>query len=366
MGHPTLKSTPLADTHVAEGGKMVDFGGWWMPVNYGSQIDEHLAVRNSVGLFDVSHMTVVDITGSDANAYLRYLLANDVNKLTQVGKALYTGMLNPNGGVIDDLIVYKTVEGYRLVVNCATREKDLAWLALIAQNYAVVVTEQPDLAMIAIQGPKARALTAEVLADNADQLLGLGVFFGTPLQGQAQGWFAARTGYTGEDGFEIMLPGAAAAGFWQALRQAGALACGLGARDTLRLEAGMNLYGHEMNDDTSPLVANMGWTIAWEPADRDFIGRAALEAERKAGVTQRLMGLVMRERGVLREGYEVRVAEGSGTITSGTFSPSLNCSIALARLPITQATEAEVLIRGKSQRVSLVKPHFVRQGQALV
>lgn len=363
-----LNKTPLAQLHQDMGGKMVDFGGWWMPVNYGSQIEEHKAVRSDAGMFDVSHMTVVDVHGEQAQAYLRYLLANDVAKLTEQGKALYTGMLNEAGGVIDDLIVYLMPLGYRLVVNCATREKDLAWMQKQAQKFAVTITEQPDLAMVAIQGPNARAKVAEVLSEDASTLNELGVFFGAFLGGERSDWFAARTGYTGEDGFEVMVPSAEVAGFWQRLAEAGVAPCGLGARDTLRLEAGMNLYGHEMNDEVSPLVANMGWTIAWEPATRNFIGRSAISEEKAAGVTHKLVGLVMRSRGVLREGYPV-VVEGSdaeGVITSGTFSPSLNLSIALARVPVGIGERAQVMMRGKPVEVEVVKPCFVRAGKPLI
>lgn len=363
-----LNKTPLAQLHQDMGGKMVDFGGWWMPVNYGSQIEEHKAVRSDAGMFDVSHMTVVDVHGEQAQAYLRYLLANDVAKLTEQGKALYTGMLNEAGGVIDDLIVYLMPLGYRLVVNCATREKDLAWMQKQAQKFAVTITEQPDLAMVAIQGPNARAKVAEVLSEDASTLNELGVFFGAFLGGERSDWFAARTGYTGEDGFEVMAPSAEVAGFWQRLADAGVAPCGLGARDTLRLEAGMNLYGHEMNDEVSPLVANMGWTIAWEPATRNFIGRSAISEEKAAGVTHKLVGLVMRSRGVLREGYPVVVAgsDAEGVITSGTFSPSLNLSIALARVPVGIGERAQVMMRGKPVEVEVVKPCFVRAGKPLI
>lgn len=363
-----LHKTPLAQLHETMGGKMVDFGGWWMPVNYGSQIDEHNAVRTSAGMFDVSHMTVVDVHGEQAQAFLQYLLANDVAKLTEQGKALYTGMLNDNGGVIDDLIVYLMPLGYRLVVNCATREKDLAWINLQAQKFSVEITERPELAMVAVQGPQAREKVCEVLADDAETLNKLGVFYGKALSGQRTEWFAARTGYTGEDGFEIIVPAVDVNAFWQQLADAGVAPCGLGSRDTLRLEAGMNLYGHEMNDETSPLVANMGWTIGWEPTDREFIGRSVIAAEKAAGIKQKLVGLVMRSRGVLRDGYEVVVpgTDERGVITSGTFSPTLGVSIAIARVPTGNVSDAQVIIRGKSVAVEVVKPCFVRNGKALI
>ncbi|MFV8781212.1 glycine cleavage system aminomethyltransferase GcvT [Microbulbifer sp. SA54] len=358
--------TALYDAHVAMGGKMVDFGGWDMPLHYGSQLDEHHKVRKEAGMFDVSHMTVVDIEGAGATDYLRKLVANDVAKLAgNPGKALYTGMLNEKGGVVDDLIVYFRDPGYRVVVNCATREKDLAWMNQQAQEFDVTLTERPNLAMVAIQGPLAIEKVKEVMGiDWTAAIDGLKVF-----QSFARGdWFVARTGYTGEDGLEIMLANDDASGFWQALADAGVAPCGLGARDTLRLEAGMNLYGHEMDDETSPLEANMGWTIAWEPESRDFIGRKALEAQKQAGVENKLVGLVLQERGVLRAGQSVVVdgTERRGIITSGTFSPTLGYSIAMARVPVSVGDTAQVEIRNKLVPVRVVKASFVRNGKPLV
>lgn len=358
--------TALYATHQAMGGKLVDFGGWDMPLHYGSQIEEHHKVRQSAGMFDVSHMTVVDVTGPDAKAYLQYLLANDVAKLDSLfGKALYSGMLNHEGGVIDDLIVYNLGDWYRVVVNCGTREKDLAWMNQVAQTFAVTITERTELAMIAVQGPEAiRIASSLVSAEQAAVIAKLQVFQGLP----AGDWFIGRTGYTGEDGLEIMLPNAEATSFWQALADAGVAPCGLGARDTLRLEAGMNLYGHEMDDSVSPLAANMGWTIAWQPAERDFIGRIALEAQKAAGSTQKLVGLVLRERGVLRAEQVVSIdgSDEKGVITSGTFSPSLGYSIALARVPRSIGSHCQVEMRGKQVTVEVVAPNFVRNGKAVI
>ncbi|MGH1448516.1 MAG: glycine cleavage system aminomethyltransferase GcvT [Pseudomonadaceae bacterium] len=355
--------TPLYQQHLAAGAKMVDFGGWDMPLNYGSQMEEHHQVRRDVGMFDVSHMTVVDVTGSEAKAFLRYLLANDVERLTAAGKALYSGMLNEAGGVVDDLIVYLAENGYRLVVNAATREKDLAWMNSKAEGYAVHLHERDDLAMIAVQGPRALEVAAGVVsADRAALINDL-----KPFQGLPNGdWFIGRTGYTGEDGLEIILPADQAAGFWDALLAAGCRPCGLAARDTLRLEAGMNLYGMDMDDTVSPLAANMGWTIAWEPVERDFVGRKALEAQRADGDQPRQVGLVMSERAVLR-GHQKVIVEGigEGEITSGTFSPTLGCSIALARVPRATGDSAQVEIRGKLMDVRVIKPGFVRNGKAV-
>lgn len=354
--------TPLYDAHLAADAKIVDFGGWDMPIHYGSQIKEHNLVREDAGMFDVSHMTVVDVTGPQARDYLRYLIANDVDKLTVDGKALYSGMLNEQGGVIDDLIVYRMDPGYRVVVNCATREKDLAWMGKVAEKFDMTLTEQPQLAMIAVQGPNAIAKTMTVL-NPAQQAVakGLAVFQGLPC-GE---WFIGRTGYTGEDGFEIMLPAGEAVAFWDALRSASIEPAGLGARDTLRLEAGMNLYGNDMDETISPWEAGMGWTIALNPAERDFIGRKALEAQKAAGVARKFVGLVLETRGVMR-GHQAVSLDGvnaDGEITSGTFSPTLQLSIAMARVPATVGDTVYVDMRGKYVAARVVKMPFVRNGQ---
>ncbi|WP_313517527.1 glycine cleavage system aminomethyltransferase GcvT [Pseudomonas sp.] len=358
------KRTPLYDQHLALGAKMVDFGGWDMPLHYGSQVEEHHQVRRDCGVFDVSHMTVVDLSGSDARAFLQLLLANDVARLDSPGRALYSTMLNERGGVVDDLIVYLTDDGYRLVVNAATRDKDLAWMRQCSEGFAVELRERADLAMLAVQGPQARTRTCELVNHvRAELIRSL-----KPFQGFADGdWFIARTGYTGEDGLEIILPQDQVAGFFSELVGAGISPIGLGARDTLRLEAGMNLYGQDMDDDTTPLVANLAWTLAWEPAERQFMGRAALEAQRAHGELPRLVGLVLEERGVLRAHQVVRVVGvGDGEITSGSYSPTLGKSIALARVPAATGVRAEVEIRGKWYPVRVVQPSFVRHGKALI
>lgn len=356
--------TPLYDQHLALGAKMVDFGGWDMPLHYGSQVEEHHQVRRDCGVFDVSHMTVVDVAGDQASAYLQHLLANDVARLKSPGGALYSAMLNERGGVIDDLIVYLTDWGYRLVVNASTRDKDLAWMQAQAADFAVEINERPQLAMLAIQGPHARARTAELVSQARATL----IQELKPFQGLAEGdWFIGRTGYTGEDGLEIILPAEQAPDFLSELVGAGIPPIGLGARDTLRLEAGLNLYGQDMTEEVSPLAANMGWTVAWEPAERDFVGRAALEQQRAQGDLPKLVGLVLEERGVLRAHQVVRVnGVGDGEITSGSFSPTLGKSIALARVPAGTAERAEVEIRGKWYPVRVVQPTFVRHGKVLV
>jgi aminomethyltransferase len=344
---------------------MVDFGGWDMPVAYGSQIEEHQAVRHSVGVFDVSHMCIVDVTGARARELLSRLLANDIGRLTTLGKALYTCMLNDGGGVIDDLIAYRMEGGdYRLVVNAGTRDKDMAWIGAHAASLDVRLLERRDLAMLAVQGPQARERAASLLSyDGSRTVLALEPFSGTRL-GE---WFVARTGYTGEEGFEIMLPASEAGSFWQRLNAAGVRSCGLGARDTLRLEAGMNLYGNDMDEQTHPLESGLAWTVAFEPATRDFIGRRALQEIRVRGSENKLVGLVLDERTVLRSHQRVRVPGiGEGEVTSGTFSPTLGRSIGLARVPSATKTSVEVEVRGRFLVARVVRPPFVRHGKVLV
>lgn len=362
-----MNTTQLHSAHIAAGAKMVDFFGWEMPINYGSQIEEHHSVRRDAGMFDVSHMTIVDVTGKQAKDYLRYLLANDVAKLSDKGKALYSGMMNENGGVVDDLIVYHFDHtNYRLVVNSATKEKDLNWLNKIAQNFDVAVNEQTAYAMIAVQGPNAKAKAASLFTPaQKESVAGMKPFYGV----QAEDLFIATTGYTGEAGYEIMVPKARAVEFWDGLLAAGVAPCGLGARDTLRLEAGMNLYGQDMDETVSPLAANMGWTITWEPAERDFVGRKALEQQRANG-SDKLVGLVMTDKGVLRAGLKVKTADGEGLITSGTFSPTLGHSIAMARIPAGEGAKlgasVQVEMRKKWVELSVIKPCFVRNGQSVL
>lgn len=356
------KRTPLYDMHVAQNAKIVDFGGWDMPINYGSQIEEHHQVRNDAGMFDVSHMTVVDFKGEGTRDYLRYLLANDVARLKDKGKALYSCMLNEQGGVIDDLIVYFLQDDfYRMVVNAATTEKDLAWIEKQATNFKVTLTVRNDLAMIAVQGPNARSKANQAMGNIAVQLEDLGVFFMREVDGMA----VARTGYTGEDGYEIMLPAKQASTFWTQLLEAGVKPCGLGARDTLRLEAGMNLYGADMDETVSPLESGLNWTVAWEPAERDFIGRQALETQRQQGVKYKLVGLVLQDKGVLRNHQKV-VVDGleAGEITSGSFAPTLAKSIAFARVTANIGTQCKVEVRNKLLNAVVVKPPFARNGKA--
>ncbi len=357
--------TPLHDLHLALGAKMVDFGGWDMPLHYGSQVDEHHQVRQDCGVFDISHMTVLDLHGADATTLLARLLAGDVTRLQQTGQALYSLMLDEQGGIVDDLIIYRLAQGYRLVVNAATRDEDLAWIAAQRGDLAVELCERSDLALLAIQGPQALERCSNLLSPARAALLRTL----QPFHGLAEGdWFIARTGYTGEDGLEILLPADEALGFFNDLVGAGIAPVGLGARDTLRLEAGFNQYGQDMDRHTTPLEANLAWCVAWEPAQRDFIGRRALEAQRDAGGAERkLVGLVLEERAVLRPHQGVRIAGiGEGEITSGNFSPTLGKSIALARVPVATGERAEVEVRGKWYPVRVVRPCFVRHGKALI
>jgi len=357
------QKTILNATHRALGAKMVDFGGWDMPLNYGSQLEEHHVVRRDAGMFDVSHMTVVDLHGAKTRAFLRRLLANSVDKLKNPGKALYSCMLNERGGVIDDLIVYFLGEDFfRVVVNASTRDKDLAWIEQQAKAFDVRVTERAELAMIAVQGPNARAKVQSLLSpDVREKASKIGKFVAT----EGDGLFIARTGYTGEDGYEIIVPETQAVALWNKLIAAGVAPAGLGARDTLRLEAGMNLYGQDMDETVTPWEAGLAWTVALDEG-RDFIGRGALEQQKSGGVPRVMVGLVMDDKGVLRHGQRVVTPHGDGEILSGTFSPTLGKAIAFARVPAGIGADAQVDIRGRLVPVRVVKYPFVRDGRSQI
>ena len=358
-----LKQTALHAAHQALDARLVDFAGWEMPIHYGSQLDEHHAVRSAVGMFDVAHMAAVDLTGPRTREFLSYLLANDVAKLQQPGKALYSCMLNEQGGVIDDLITYFIDEQhFRLVVNAGTSAKDLDWINGQAQRFEVQVCHRDDLGILAVQGPQARATVLPLLSDKiraeADAL--------KPFQAYLRDdQFVSRTGYTGEDGFELILPHQQLRKLWDALLEKGVRPCGLGARDTLRLEAGMNLYGQDMDEQVSPLECGLSWTVGMADA-RDFIGRAALEAQRQGGHRQQL-GLILADRGVLRGHQKVRFSSGhGGELTSGGFAPTMKRSIGLALVEAGAEGDCEVEIRGKWLAARVVKPPFVRNGKILV
>lgn len=352
------KTTPFYDLHTQHRAQMVDFGGWYMPLHYGSQIEEHHAVRNNAGMFDVSHMGIVELEGAKVKAFLRYLLANDIEKLKMPGHALYSCMLNHEGGVIDDLIVYYICpEHYRLVINAATTEKDLRWIKLEAQDFAVNVTHRQDLAMLAVQGPEARKKATAAIPFLDGQIAALDPFHFFIQHNH----LIARTGYTGEDGVEIIFPADLAKDYWQNLLKQGVSPIGLGARDTLRLEAGLNLYGQDMDETVTPLESNLEWTVAFAPKDRAFIGREALETQKENGVSLKLKGLVLLEKGVLRHLQTVWAEEEEvGVITSGTFSPTLKQAIALARMQAQIENECWIDIRGKRLKAKIVKPPFVR------
>jgi aminomethyltransferase len=358
-----LKQTALYPVHVEMGAKMVDFAGWNMPVHYGSQLDEHTRVRSDAGMFDVSHMLAVDVRGTGASSFLQRVFANDVARLQKPGKALYTCMLNEEGGVLDDLIVYARGNGsYRAVVNAGTAEKDLAWLdAQREQSGAnVEISPRRDLEIVAVQGPRAREkfwAAAPQLRTPSERLANFEAV-------QEGGTFIARTGYTGEDGFEVMIPAEEVEGLWRVLAQHGVKPAGLGARDTLRLEAGMNLYGQDMDEHVTPLECGLAWTVDLKTG-RNFVGRSALE---QSHPDRKLVGVVLKERGVMRAHQQIRTPHGDGEITSGGFSPTTNRSIALARVPreLQSGAELEVEIRGKWLKGTHVKPPFVRHGKVLV
>ncbi len=356
-----LQKTPLNAAHAAAGGKLVDFAGWEMPLHYGSQLEEHHLVRRAAGVFDVSHMLAIDLVGEGATPFLRKLLANDVAKLKESGKALYSCMLRPDGGVIDDLIVYFfAANDFRIVVNAGTATKDLAWMQQQAADFAVTLTPRRDLAMLAVQGPEARAKVWQALADSQAATETLKPFQAARLGAITIG----RTGYTGEDGFEIMIPAPQAEGLWNALLAVGVKPAGLGARDTLRLEAGMNLYGQDMDETVGPLESGLAWTVAMSD-ERDFIGKSALQAQSQP---RPFLGLLMLDKGILRAHQKVVTPNGEGEITSGTFSPTLGQSIALARLPVGTAIgdQVQVEVRGKLLAAKVVKPVFARQGKAQI
>lgn len=370
MTQTELKTTPLFNAHQKMGAKLVDFGGWNMPIHYGSQIEEHHQVRKDAGMFDVCHMTIVDLLGSDVIAYLSRLLANDVAKISgKPGKALYSCMLNNEGGVIDDLIIYAMAPDWvRVIVNSATRENDLAWMRSQLGDNAVELTERDDLAMIAVQGPNARALAGKTLDDDIAGAEELKPFNALLInQGADNERFVARTGYTGEDGYEIVCTNEQVESVWNNLYEAGVKPCGLGARDTLRLEAGMNLYGSDMDETTSPLESGLIWTVDFSDPDRHFISRAALEKQKNDGIKYKFVGLILNGKGVLRAHQKVIVdGEGEGELTSGTFSPTMQKAIGFARVPVGAGEHCQVEIRNKLLDAKIVKLPFVRNGKVLV
>lgn len=357
-----IAKTPLHANHLALGAKMVDFHGWDMPLHYGSQLNEHNYVRQDAGMFDVSHMTVVDVLGAGGRQFLRRLLTNDVDQLAHNGRAIYTCMCNERGGIIDDLIVYQRAsDNYRLVLNSATRSHDLTWIRNKIVGFAAGLQERNELSMLAVQGPHAIAKTLSILSPaQVDAISTLTHFECVDIDG----WFFARTGYTGEDGLEIIVPHEEIAQLWTALLNAGVQPCGLGARDTLRLEAGMLLYGQDIDETTTPLESGLAWTVKFEPQDRDFIGMGALLSQKQQGLTRKLVGLTLEDKGIMRAGQRVVVpGHGDGVITSGTYSPTLGYSIALARVPMAAVDQVMVDVRGKLLPARVGKPRFIKQGK---
>ena len=364
--HARLLRTPLYNAHVRSDARIVDFGGWALPVHYGSQVEEHHAVRRSAGMFDVSHMTIIDIRGTESIAFLRRLLANDIASVAgSPGTAMYSCMLNRAGGVIDDLIVYhESADSCRMVTNATTREKDVAWLRRESKPFSVELSERPDLAILAVQGPNARDATLALLPPfMAEPASNLKRFRACHI-GE---WFIGRTGYTGEDGFEIILPGEDAPGLWNKLLESGVWPCGLGARDTLRLEAGMALYGADLSEEYTPLDSGLAWTVDLGDEAREFNGHEAVLRQKKEGSALQMTGLVLEGRGVLRAHQAVFDRDRKlGEITSGTFSPTLEKSVALARLSLVPDADLEVDIRGRRVKTRAVKYPFVRNGRACI
>ncbi|KTC98648.1 glycine cleavage system aminomethyltransferase GcvT [Legionella erythra] len=359
-----IAKTPLHAAHLSLGARMVDFHGWDMPLHYGSQLDEHHAVRKDAGMFDVSHMTIVDVLGAGGRQFLRRLLTNDVDQLQHTGRALYSCMCNEHGGIIDDLIVYqRTSDNYRLILNSATRDHDLKWIRAKSSGFSVGLLERPELSMLAVQGPNAIAKALSVLTPaQIDAISTLTSFECVDVDD----YFFARTGYTGEDGLEIVLPAKQIGHLWEALRQAGVNPSGLAARDTLRLEAGMLLYGQDMDETTTPLESGLAWTIKWQPEDRDFIGSGALLSQKQQGIKRKMVGLILKDKGIMRPGQRVVVnGHADGVITSGTYSPTLAQSIALARVPVETGEEVTVDIRGKLIPAQVTKPRFIKQGKPI-
>ncbi len=352
-----LQRTPLAEIHPQMGARMVEFAGWWMPVQYGGIIQEARAVREGVGLFDISHMGRFHLRGAEAIPALETLTTNDVSALTD-GAAQYSLLTNPHGGVIDDIIVYRLSSDHLLVVvNAANADKDKGWIQQHLPPSVTLEDATAQTAMIAVQGPKAIELVSRLFAQNLAELprfhVTSGRWSGYPV-------LVARTGYTGEDGVELIIDASAAGLLWNALHKAGAVPCGLGARDMLRIEAGYPLYGHELNEHINPIEAGLGWVVS---KSKEFIGADVIRRVREQGAARKLVGLELQGRMVARQGYPVQVnGQTVGEITSGTFSPTLQKSIAMAFVNSEYArtgSEVQVNMRGKPVPARIVSRRFV-------
>jgi aminomethyltransferase len=364
-----MKFTPLHDEHVRLGGRMVDFAGWHMPVQYQGVIEEHLAVRKAVGLFDVSHMGEIFVSGPKSLETLQWLTSNDVSKLSE-GEAHYSLLLNFEGGLVDDIIIYclKRDEKYLVCVNASNADKDFEWM-LKNNKGAQIENESLKFAQIAIQGPKAVELTQRILGAAVRDIKYFGFREVKPGGENSSGesWIVARTGYTGEDGFEVFLPSEDAVGFWRELLDKGAdlgvAPIGLGARDTLRVEMKYSLYGHEITATTSALEAGLGWVIKFQKGD--FIGKKALEAHKALGLKNKLVGIKMIDKGIPRDGYPLLSLDGvvMGRVTSGTMSPTLKEPIGIGYVTKEHAElkkEFFVQIRGRNLRAIVVETPFVK------
>jgi aminomethyltransferase len=354
----SLKRTPLYESHRRLGAKLVEFGGWEMPIQYTSIIEEHQTVRSSVGIFDVSHMGEIEITGPNALNLVQKLITNDASTLKDY-QVLYSPMCYESGGTVDDLLVYKLPDRFLLVVNAANTEKDFAWVQQNAKGFSVTVKNaSDDYGQIAIQGPQAPALLQPF---TECPLKNLGYYWATEARVLGHRVLLSRTGYTGEDGFEIYAEPKVIVTLWDELVQAGAKPIGLGARDTLRFEAGMPLYGHELDEKTTPVEAGLGWTV--KEKDSDYNGKKILLAQKRQGTAKKLVGLKMLEPGVPRQGYKI-FADGRevGAVTSGMFAPTVNAFLAMGFVSsdILPTALIEIEIRGQRKRAQLTKLPFYR------
>ena len=352
-----MNKTALNNAHIELGAKMVNFSHWEMPISYTSLIEEHHAVRNTAGIFDVSHMSVFDFKGGDQVAFFEKIFANDIKKICNDDKAIYGALLNEEGGILDDLIIYHANEKFRLVSNCSTREQNRQWYEKHAVEFGVEVVERSDMGILAIQGPDAlsKILSIDGINPQVNNLQSFGCMFdGDKLY--------ARTGYTGEDGLEIIVPSEDINQFWDQALKLGCTPIGLGARDTLRLEAGLNLYGNDMTIENHPYESNLGWTIDMTDENRQFIGKQALLSIDQSK-SQKIVGIILRDKGVLRSGYEVIHNEGKGVVLSGSYSPTLQSSIGLARVDQGYKKDGKVMIRNKMLNIDFVSPRFIERGK---
>jgi aminomethyltransferase len=352
-----MNKTALHESHIELGAKMVNFSNWEMPISYTSFIEEHNAVRNAAGIFDVSHMAVFDFMGGNQIAFFEKIFANDIKKISQNNKAIYGALLNEEGGILDDLIIYHANSKFRLVSNCSTREQNRDWYKKHAIEFGVEVIERSDMGILAIQGPDAlnKILAISEIDHQANNLQSFGcIFDGEKL--------FARTGYTGEDGLELIVPNSDIKSLWNKALELDCTPIGLGARDTLRLEAGLNLYGNDMTVDNHPYESNLGWTIDMNDENRQFIGKDALLSINQSE-SKKIVGIILRDKGVLRTGYEITHGQGNGIVLSGSYSPTLQSSIGLARVDRGYQENGKVMIRNKELNIDFVSPRFLRQGK---